>query len=112
MKLYDFLADTSGWFSYFHQGEPFHLEAVCFLSSTNAIFTHDYVLAELIALLHNRRIPRLRTLAYLRILLDHPEVHILWTTEAQRQSALELLFERPVGAGVAVRETGQRLLPL
>lgn len=89
------LLDTSGFLCYIHQNEPQHQEAAQFLGDTNKNFlTHSYVLAELIALALIRRLPRSAVLAFVRDLLDNPDIEVVWVDEQLHREAMTLLVER------------------
>jgi predicted nucleic acid-binding protein len=75
------LLDTSGLLSYLHKNEPFHADAVRLFKVAAVRLTHDYVLAELVALAHASSFPRGPVLDFL---VDH-RVH---------RAAVDLLHRR------------------
>lgn len=89
------LLDTSGLLCYLHQNEPRHQEAVQLLNSASKkSLTHNYVLAELIALALVRRFPRPAVLAFVMDLLDNPDVKTVWVNEQLHREATQLLIDR------------------
>lgn len=89
------LLDTSGLLCYLHKNEPQHQEAVQFLNSaSHGLLTHNYVLAELIALALVRRFPRPIVLAFVLELVDNPNIKMVWVDEQLHRKAMQLLVER------------------
>lgn len=89
------LLDTSGLLCYLHRDEPEHQKAVQLLNSANGrLLTHNYVLAELIALALVRRFPRPAVLAFLMDLVDTPDIEVVWVSEQLHQEAMQLLQDR------------------
>lgn len=90
------LLDTSGLLCYLHQSEPKHQEAVQLINNASRkLWTHSYVLAELIALALVRRFPRQTVLAFALSLVDHPDIETVWVDKALHQKAMGLLLDRP-----------------
>lgn len=76
------LLDTSGLLCYLHRDEPEHQKAVQLLNdSIGSFLTHNYVLAELIALALVRRFPRPAVLAFVADLVDTPDIEVVWVNE-------------------------------
>jgi uncharacterized protein len=89
------LLDTSGLLCFLHKNEPKHSTAVSFIAETNGIFlTHNYVLAELVALSLVRGFPQTNLLPYMLEMLNNPEIEIVWVDEHLHQEAMELLLSR------------------
>ena len=88
------LLDTSGLFCYHHAAEARSEEARTFFEAAVAKLTHNYVLAEFVALTMARGLPRVQALEFLHALLAHPEVEIIWVTPALNQEAVGLLESR------------------
>lgn len=89
------LLDTSGLLCFLDQGEPQHKRAVQLLTSKNgSLLTHNYILAELIALALIRRLPRSIVLSYTLELLNNPRVNIVWIDVFLHQEAMDLLLAR------------------
>jgi predicted nucleic acid-binding protein len=89
------LLDTSGLLCFLHQDEPQHTAAVEFLANANgSLLTHNYVLAELIALALIRRFSRITVLSYTLELLDNPNVEFIWVDESLHRAAMNLLLAR------------------
>lgn len=89
------LLDTSGFLCYLHQDEPQHQEAVRLLNRANSrLLTHNYVLAELVALALVRRFPRSVVLVFMMDLLNNPDIEMVWVSEQLHREAVELLRDR------------------
>jgi predicted nucleic acid-binding protein len=89
------LLDTSGLLCFLHQDEAQHKTAVGLISNYNGRFiTHNYVLAELIALAIVRRFPRSTVLMYSLELMENPNVEMVWVDEALHREAMDLLLVR------------------
>ena len=86
--------DTSGLFSMHHEKEAFSDGAQALFESAGAKLTHSYVLAEFVALSLARGLPRSTTLPWLRALLGHPQVEVVWVTSALNEEAMSLLESR------------------
>lgn len=71
-----------------------HADAVQFYHGARRLVTHNYVLAELVALVNARGLPRENALRYVADLLDHPAVEIMWVDEPFHRAALALLLRR------------------
>src|SRR5262245_22164587 len=88
------LLDTSGLFCYHHTDEPRSDDAQTLFEAAGPKVTHGYVLAEFVALTMARGLPRRDTLLFLAALLAHPEVEVVWVSEALYQEAIRLLEAR------------------
>lgn len=89
------LLDTSGLLCFLHQDEPQHARAVeLFGSANNSLLTHNYILAELIALALIRGFSRSIVLLYTLELLDNPNVQLVWVSESLHREAMNLLLAR------------------
>ena len=89
------LLDTSGLLCYLHFDEPKHQEAVQFLDNYDGkLLTHNYVLAELVALAIARRFPRSPVLDFLSDLLNDPNIETVWVNENLHKQAMKLLLNR------------------
>lgn len=88
------LLDTSGLFCYHHSDEPRSADAQTLFEAAGAKLTHDFVLAEFVALTMSRGLPRYGTLQFLSALLAHPDVEVVWVTETIYQEAIGLLGAR------------------
>jgi uncharacterized protein len=89
------LLDTSGLLSYLDTDDPRHADAVTFLNAAPLRLTHSYVLAELVALSHARRINRDATLGLLAEIMDDPDFEVVWVDEPLHRAAFALLLDRP-----------------
>lgn len=89
------LLDTSGLFCFLHRNEPHHIKAVQFLNNTSSRrITHNYVLAELVALGLIRGFSREQLLLYVFDLLEEPNIEIIWIDSFLNREAMELLLAR------------------
>ena len=70
--------DTSGLLCCLDRSESRHSDAVTFFDAAGARLTHNYVLAELVALADARKLPRVPSLLFVRRLAAHPEIHVAW----------------------------------
>ena len=89
------LLDTSGLLAYHSQRESEHEDARNFLNQASNKTTHSYVLAELIALATARKYLRPPILAFVKALLAHPRIEVVWVTQDLNAAALSLLEARP-----------------
>ncbi len=85
---------TSGLFAYHSAAEQNHTDAITLFESASRKLIHSYILAELVALAYARRLPRQPVLAFIRVLLDHPQMDVVWVDADLNSRALRLLEER------------------
>jgi uncharacterized protein len=88
------LLDTSGLLCLVHRAEPFHFEARETYLAGSKRATHNYVLAEFVALAHARGIPRGSALEYVTDLSANPDIELCWVDEALHVRAVKLLQSR------------------
>jgi len=88
------LLDTSGLLCLHYQTEPFHSQAVTQYQKATTRLTHNYVIAEYVALATARRFPRKFVLDFITDLLDNPDIKLIWVDELLRQEAVKLLTTR------------------
>src|SRR6516165_4717362 len=89
------LLDTSGLLCFHHRAEPQHAEAVQFFSAAPERLTHNYVLAEFVALAHVRGLPRQPVLSFVAEIQDSTVVQVVYVDEALHRAALAHLQQRP-----------------
>jgi predicted nucleic acid-binding protein len=89
------LVDTSGFLCIFNEAEPFHQSARVFFDSALYRLTHNYILAEFVALAHARRLPRHLAVGFSEALLQSAEIEIVWVDVALHTKALEFIINRP-----------------
>ncbi len=89
------LLDTSGLLCLHHRAEMFHHQARALYRQARSRSTHNYVLAEFVALANARRLPRLPVLTFLVDLLENPDIETVWVDESLRREAMALLLGRP-----------------
>ena len=70
------LLDTSGLLCLHHGAELLHAQARAAYQEARVRLTHGYVLAEFVALVHARRLPRMVGLTFVADLLDNPDIQI------------------------------------
>jgi len=88
------LLDTSGLMCVFDKRERHHAEAVKLYEGASRRFSHNYVLAEFVALAATRRAPRELALEFVVALLKSTEVKLLWIDEDTHCSAVAFLQGR------------------
>jgi len=86
--------DTSGLLSLHDARDRFHVDAVRLYRQARRLITHNYVLAELVALANARNLPRANAFHYIADLLDHPLIEVLWVDESFHRAAMRLLERR------------------
>lgn len=89
------LLDTSGLFAYHALNDPNHADAITLFEAAPDKLTHSLILAELVALANARRLPRAPVLTFVRTLLAHPQVEVVWVDEDMHNRAMQLLEDRP-----------------
>lgn len=89
------LLDTSGLFCLIDKRELHQVTAVELYDRATVRLTHNYILAELVALGNARGIPREALLEFSDRLLTDGEVELVWVDEALHRQALDLLLARP-----------------
>ena len=72
------LIDTSGLMCLFDAGDYRHSSAVKYFDSTTTRVTHNYVLAEFVALAIARRAPLPAALQFVEAITSGSEVEIMW----------------------------------
>ena len=88
------LLDTSGLLCFLHKAEIHHLQAVRHFSEASIRLTHNYVLAELVALSRVRRFPRQPVLEFIAELHNSSAVQVVFVDSELHLAALELLRRR------------------
>ena len=66
--------DTSGLLCLHNRAEPFHDHALTLYHAARGRLTHNYVLAEFVALANARRLPRVAALTYIVDLVGTPDI--------------------------------------
>lgn len=89
------LLDTSGLLCCYDASESRHVHAVALYADAPIRFTHNYILAEFVALATARRYPRDRVLRFLLELATGVEVALEWVSPARHQAAMTLLLAQP-----------------
>jgi len=85
------LLDTSGLLCCFDSSESRHVEAVRLYEASPIRLTHNYVLAEFVALAQARQLPREQSLAFAAELLADPEIEVVWVDRELHDEAMSML---------------------
>lgn len=88
------LLDTSGLLCLIHKSELFHENACESYRTAHARITHNYILAEFIALSNARRFPRQPALAFISDLINDPDIESVWVDKSLNDDAIDLLTKR------------------
>lgn len=83
--------DTSGLLCCFDADEARHAEAVRLYDSASLRLTHNYVLAEFVALAEARRLPRGQSLAFAAGVQADPDIELVWVDPYLHAEAMGLL---------------------
>jgi|SRR5579871_1335157 len=86
--------DTSGLLSHQYDSEQAHAKALDLFEASGEKLTHNYILAEFIALVTARRLHRQKAITFVENLSLHPLVEVIWVDEALHNRALALLKAR------------------
>jgi len=88
------LLDTSGLLCLHFLTEPLHTQACVAYQKATIRLTHNYVIAEYVALANARRFPRASVLDFVVDLLSSPDIETVWVDESIHRAAVELLLLR------------------
>ncbi len=88
------LLDTSGLLCLHFSTEPLHTQACVAYQTATMRLTHNYVIAEYVALANARRFPRASVLDFVVDLLSSPDIETVWVDESIHRAAVELLLLR------------------
>jgi uncharacterized protein len=88
------LLDTSGLLCLHFSTEPLHTQACVAYRKATIRLTHNYVIAEYVALANARRFPRASVLDLIVDLLSNPDIKTVWVDESIHRAAVELLTLR------------------
>jgi predicted nucleic acid-binding protein len=88
------LLDTSGLLCLHNRAEPFHAHARTLYHVAQRRLTHNYVLAEFVALANARRLPRMAALSFIVDLVGSPDIETVWVDTALHREAMDLLLTR------------------
>jgi predicted nucleic acid-binding protein len=90
------LLDTSGLLClHYYQTDPFRAQACATYEKATIRLTHNYIIAEYVALAHARHLPRSSILSFVVDLLDNPDIETIWVDEGLHRAAVKLLLTRP-----------------
>jgi predicted nucleic acid-binding protein len=85
------LLDTSGLLCYVDASQHRHRDAVEFYHSAPFRVTHNYVIAEFVALAQTRGYPRELALTFSSVLISDSEIELIWVDSSLHQEAMALL---------------------
>ena len=85
------LLDTSGLLCCFDADEARHADAVRHYQGAGLRLTHNYVLAEFVALTQARRLPRDPSLEFAVLVLADPDDETIWIDRTIHAQAMQLL---------------------
>jgi predicted nucleic acid-binding protein len=88
------LLDTSGLLALLSVREANHAKAKELFTQSIGNLTHNYIVAELVALATVRGIPRQSLLDFVTSLMDVPEIEMVWVDENLHRRGMQLLSER------------------
>lgn len=88
------LLDTSGLMCLLDKGDSRHAEATKQYNSARRRLTHNYVLAEFLALATARRTPRREALRFVDALLNSDEIVVVWVDRDLHERSMLLLNQR------------------
>ena len=99
MQTNSLFVDTSGWMAYLSADETYHDQAgkelrQAMSRSDLTIYSTDYVLAELVALMTVRRIPRQQIVTAMGVIINASRITKLFTDQALFFEAWNLLTTR------------------
>jgi predicted nucleic acid-binding protein len=86
--------DTSGLMCLFDLRDERHITAVAHYQAATRRVTHNYVLAELVALAIARRAPMSAVLQFVKAIGQNQEVLVTWVDHSLHDRALQLLTAR------------------
>ena len=86
--------DTSGLMCLFDSGDHRHSSAKGYFDATNLRITHNYVLAEFVALSIARKAPAKHALRFVESIRKGSDIDVIWVGEELHEQAIQLLFER------------------
>ena len=88
------LLDTSGLLCCFDADDHRHMDAVALYDSAALRLTHNYVIAEFVALTSARRLPRKASLDFATAISSDAEMEVVWVDRALHDEAMSLLHSQ------------------
>ena len=85
------LLDTSGLLACFDASEARHRQAVSAYDSAAIRLTHNYVLAEFVALAQARRLPREPAIRFAMLACADRDIRMVWVDQALHDAGMALL---------------------
>lgn len=88
------LVDTSGLICLLDKRDIRHADAIRLYNSAPRRLTHNYVLAEFVALATARRVPRVETVRFVAALVVSDEIAVAWVDKDLHERSMDLLSQR------------------
>jgi uncharacterized protein len=88
------LLDTSGLLCLHFSTEPLHTQACVKYQKATTRLTHNYIIAEYVALASTRGFSRSSALNFVVDLMSSPDIETIWIDESIHRAAVELLIVR------------------
>jgi predicted nucleic acid-binding protein len=88
------LLDTSGLYCLLDAGDKFHAQLLSLMGSASIRLTHNYVLAEFVALCNARRFRADIALGFVSALAKSADISVFWVQPVDHEAALNLLRTR------------------
>jgi predicted nucleic acid-binding protein len=88
------LLDTSGLLCMHHEGKKLHEEACDAFLKAPLLLIHNLILAEFVALLNARRLPRQPALNFVEALVHNQDIEVIWVDDSLHERAMSLLQNR------------------
>ena len=88
------LVDTSGLLCLFDRSDARNEAAITYYGAADLRITHNYVLAEFVALAPRRGVPKAQVLDAVADVHDDPEIEVIWVDEVLHCDGLRLLQNR------------------
>ncbi|MEX1026625.1 MAG: PIN domain-containing protein [Candidatus Paceibacterota bacterium] len=85
------LLDTSGLLCCFDADDRRHQDAIAFYDAAPLRLTHNYVIAEFVALTGARRLPRAVSLEFSTAIATDPETEVVWVDATLHDEAMDWL---------------------
>jgi predicted nucleic acid-binding protein len=83
--------DTSGLMCVHNRAESEHQDASLFFGAATTRVTHNYVLAEFVALAQARGLARSPALVFIAGIQTNPQIEVVWVDQMLHDSAMALL---------------------
>jgi predicted nucleic acid-binding protein len=88
------LLDSSGLLILHQSQNVLHAQAVDYFRIAPRRLIHNYLIAEFVALINARKIPREEAIRYMHDLFKDPTVDVFWVTKQLHDAGMDLLARR------------------